>query len=211
MEASEILVAVPTRGQVSWATCTRLQQIRDENPGLPPILYRPGHLSVALTRNHVVREFMAGDWQALIMVDDDVAPSPGLLTLTEGFDSYDVIAMPTFVWRPDIAPTPVPAVWGMSTLQTPNGVGALRSAEVVGTGCIAIHRRVFEGLPDEPFMVGREDDRDVSDDVMFCRAVKTAGFRIGADFRSGADHHARVSLQSFVMSMQAHSTPTGRK
>jgi hypothetical protein len=212
VEAEQILVAVPTRGQVGWATCTRLQEIRDANPGLPPILYRPGHLSVALTRNHIVRAFMEGDWEALIMVDDDVAPASTLLSLVDGFGQYDVVAMPTFVWRPELAPTPVPAVWGMSNLQTPGGNGlGLRSAELVGTGCIAIHRRVFEGLPGEPFMVGHEEGHDVSDDIMFCRAVATAGFRIGADFRTGADHHTTISLQSVVMSMQAHSQPAGRK
>lgn len=205
MNAEEILVAVPTRGLVSWGTCTRLQEIRDANPGLPPIVFRPGHLSVALTRNHIVRQFMEGDWQALIMVDDDVAPASTLLTLVDGFDRYDVIAMPTFVWRPDMAPVPVPAVWGMSNIQTPEGGTGLRAAEIVGTGCIAIHRRVFEGLPAEPFMVGHEEGRDVSDDIMFCRAVTTAGFRIGADFTTAADHHTTVSLQSFVMSIKAHS------
>lgn len=212
MTPEQILVAVPTRGNVSWATCTRLQEIRDANPGLPPILFRPGHLSVALTRNAVVRQFMAGDWEALIMVDDDVAPASTLLSLTDGFDRFDVVAMPTFIWRPNLAPTPIPAVWGMSQIQTANGqAGGLRSAEVVGTGCVAIHRRVFEGLHEEPFMVGREDDHDVSDDIMFCRAVAAAGFRVGADFTTAADHHTTVSLQSFVMSMQAHSSPTGRK
>lgn len=208
MEADKILVAVPTRGQVSWATCTRLQEIRDANPGLPPIVFRPGHLSVALTRNHIVRQFLAGDWEALIMVDDDVVPATTMLSLVEGFDSYDVVAMPTFVWRPNLAPVPVPAVFGMSDIQLVGG-GALRAAEIVGTGCIAIHRRVLEGLHEEPFTVGFEDGRDVSDDIMFCRAVRAAGFTIGADFTTGADHHTTVSLQSFVMSVRAHSTQGG--
>jgi hypothetical protein len=183
-----------------------LQEIRDDNPGLPPIVFRPGHLSVSLTRNHIVRQFLAGDWEALIMVDDDVAPASTLLGLCDNLDAWDVVAMPTFVWRPELAPIPVPAVFGTSGLIASGGV---REAEIVGTGCIAIHRRVLEGLHDEPFTVGFEDGRDVSDDIMFCRAVRAAGFRIGADFTTAADHHTTVSLQSFVMSARAHTTQGG--
>jgi hypothetical protein len=196
LNPEQILVAVPTRGQLSWATVTRLQEIRDNNPGLPPVMFVPGHLSVASTRNAIVREFLAGDWEALVMVDDDVVPASNLLGLCDSLDVWDVVAMPTFIWRPDLAPTPCVAAFGLSGLIASGGV---REAQQVGTGCVAVHRRVLEALPESPFMVGFEDGRDVSDDIMFCRAVKTAGFRIGADFSTAADHHTTVSLQSFVM------------
>jgi hypothetical protein len=202
MDLSKVLVAVPTRGQVSWGTCTRLQALRDANPGLGPVKYVPGHLSVAATRNKIVRLFLEGEWEALLMVDDDVIPASCVLNMVHELGVWDVIAQPTFIWRPEIAPVPITATFGLTSLVAP-GV-AVREAQTVGTGCIAIHRRVLEGLPAEPFCIGFEDGQDVSDDVMFCRAVHTAGFRIGADFTSAADHHTTVSLQSIVMSAQAH-------
>jgi hypothetical protein len=193
LNTDQILVAVPTRGLVSWGTCTRLQEIRDAHPGL---------LSVASTRNAIVRRFMDGDWLALVMVDDDVVPASNLLGLCDSLEVWDVVAMPTFVWRPDIATSPVVAAFGLTQLIVSGGV---REAEQVGTGCVAVHRRVFEALHDNPFAVGFEGGRDVSDDIMFCRAVRTAGFRIGADFTSAADHHTTVSLQSLVMAERARA------
>ena len=50
------MVAVPTRGAIRWETVTALEEARDCTPGLGPIVYQPGNLSVALTRNRIVEQ-----------------------------------------------------------------------------------------------------------------------------------------------------------
>lgn len=183
--AQTIFVGVPTRGQVGWATVTRLQQIRDANPGLVGVLYQPGHLSVAQTRNRIVKAFLETDCEVLVMVDDDVVPPLELLTIASLIPSYAMVGVPTLVWNP---------VAGLHANVYDEEHRPLRSTGKVtecaytGLGCAAISRDAIEDCI--PFRVKDE----VSDDILFCDALRDTDYRIAADFRLAADHHTTVSL-----------------
>ncbi len=184
--AAEILVAVPTRGQVGWATVTRLQEIRDRERGLAPILYQPGHLSVAATRNR-----LAGSWKVLVMVDDDVVPDARMLQLVDLIPEYGIAAAPTLV-----------AINGKLGVNAYGADGrevrgqGVTEVIAVGFGCVAIDRElVHRG---QPFELGYRDGQAVSDDVMFCEKARAAGARVAADFRIACDHHTSVSLAALA-------------
>jgi hypothetical protein len=203
MRYDEILVAVPTRGAIQWATVTRLQEVRDACHGLPPIIYQPGNLSVAQTRNRIVKRFLAGDWRALAMVDDDVVPSPHFLEMRCLLDDYAMLCQPHPFPLPhdpsrlalgafDLAPL------GLVRADLGDGV---TEVDAVATGCVIIAREPLVELGPAPFRIADDPDApEVSDDFLFCRDLRAAGHRIGAWVDHGwfADHHATVSLAPLI-------------
>lgn len=192
------LVTVPTRGVIGWQTVTRLQEIRDRHPGLPPIVYQPGNLSVALTRNTIVKKFLAGPWQLLVMVDDDVVPPPTMLdTFNDMPSGFGVGAIPHVMPHPvtpaELALTAFTDDGGLRVAQLEDG---WNEVDAVATGCVAISRAALVACGPNPFRIENNPDAQVtSDDFLFCQDVKNAGFKIGA-YMDGwyCDHITAVSL-----------------
>lgn len=212
-----VFLSVPTRGQIQWQTVTRLEQIRDENQGLPPILYQPGNLSVALTRNRIVKQFLASSCDTLIMVDDDVVPPPHLLeSLLPIADGFGMVAVPHSM--------PSPSDPGRLVLtsfqETRDGlVGCdlafgLNEVAAVATGCVAISRAALVSLGANPFRIENDPDAVItSDDFLFCADLRKAGFKIGCWWDGWyADHLSTVSLAPiFELQSREMSPLAGRR
>lgn len=201
--ASDILLAVPTRGQISWATATRLEEIRDLNPGLRPIVYQPGNLSVALTRNKIVRQFLETDCEVLAMVDDDVVPPPHFLDIREHLGEFGMVSIPHPM------PTPVGdrlvfTVFdgdgdGLCAVSPQQG---LNECEATATGAVVISREALEAVGEDPFRITHDPTAELtSDDFLFCRDLRACGFKIGY-FWDGwyCDHHTTVGLAPLIES-----------
>lgn len=192
-----VFLSVPTRGQIQWQTVTVLESIRDKNPNLPPVLYQEGNLSVALTRNKIVRKFLKTSAETLVMIDDDTVPSPHFLEVL----------------------TPVPEGYGMVGLPYPTvhngslGFTAYRRKEAgyefvtsfskgwndvdgLGTGCVAIPRTTLVELGPDPFRIEVNPEADVtSDDLLFCRDLQKKQLKIGVWWDGWyADHIRAVGL-----------------
>jgi hypothetical protein len=195
-----IMLAVPTRGQIGWQTVMRLEEIRDATPGLGPIVYQPGNLSVAMTRNRIVERFIESDCSTLVMVDDDVVPPPHAL------DALDAL-IPEF----GMAAIPHPHPWPnepsrvvLSAYDLAEGGGyttatlvdGINEVDAVATGCVAISRAALEATGPAPFRVSHDpSDAITSDDFLFCADLRILGFRIAA-WADGwfCDHVTSVSL-----------------
>ena len=206
MDLSRIQVCVPTRGLVDWNTVVRLGQIRDANPGLPPIHYEAGRLAVTDTRNRISHKFLASDARVLLMVDDDVIPPLGILRMADraACGEVDIVGAPYPIIRVEGAiPFPCALEYDAAhdtyrTLPDPFGRTGLVKVDAIGTGCMAIARRVLEH-PDLqiPFRIGTDEygQLRMSEDVQFCHAAREAGFSVWADFDQRPDHFvAGVSL-----------------
>lgn len=207
MKPSAILISVPTRGMIGWATVTRLEAIRDRYQGMSPILYQPGNLSVAQTRNRIVREFLDGPWQALLMVDDDVIPSPHFLDEARGrLGECDVICLPHPMPNPEAVGHLVFGVFDESEIGLVHAQPefGLNECDAVATGCVLIHRRVLESLGPVAFHIDDDPDAEfTSDDFIFCRDAKQAGYRVGYWWDGWfADHHSTVSLAPLIEARQ---------
>lgn len=86
MRPQDVLIAVPTRGAVRNETIARLNHIR-EREGIGPILFCSGRLSSHETRNELARGFMQGDWDVIVMCDDDVVPPANMLDVLDSLES----------------------------------------------------------------------------------------------------------------------------
>ena len=206
MNPFEIAIAIPTRGSVDWNVLTRLSDIRDAHPGLPPIHYQASGLTVTDARNRIVHWFLTetkAEW--LLQVDDDVIPPVDVLTLAEA--GKDIIGCPYFIFRPPILRLPVPCVFSFekdayTILSKPFGRQGITECDGIGTGCLMIHRRVFQH-PDlqMPFKIGtdRYGRLQLTEDLYFCKRAKEAGFSVWADFDKMADHFTgRISLNDLM-------------
>lgn len=204
MQPSDVLIAVPTRGTVQWSTATRLEAIRDRYPGMAPILYEPGNLSVALTRNRIVKKFMDGPWQALAMIDDDVIPAPHFLELAAHLDGseFGMVCMPH--------PMPNPKNQGQLMLgifaEVEGGFipippqRGLHECDAVATGAVVISRAALVTVGKHPFRITHDPDAEVqSDDLLFCRDLRKHGLKVGY-YMDGwfSDHHSVVALAPLV-------------
>jgi hypothetical protein len=195
---SRILVAVPTRGNPDFRNVMGLQSIRDAAPGLPPIYYAEGRLGICPTRNAIVKAFLGGDFDHLIMVDDDVLPNEAMLGMVD--HGVPIVAAPYYVRRPmDAVSISFPSAYlrrkdGLSYFPH-EGVGLITDPDLaVATGCICIERRVLEAIPVPPFEFILDSDGDIleTEDLNFCRKAKAHGFSIHADFDRMCEHFITV-------------------
>lgn len=167
-------------------------------PGMPPILYQCGNLSVAQTRNRIVRYFHATDCDVLVMVDDDVVPSPHWLERILPFmGEYGMVGLPhpfpdpqnraeirlgVFDWAP--------GGWTYTT----DLEDGLNECDALATGCVAISRQALDALGSDPFHIGDAPFSE-SDDYYFCKDLGNAGFKVGYWWDGWfADHMSTVSL-----------------
>lgn len=196
MNPTLVFVSVPTRGQIQWATVMRLQEIRDAHPGMPPIVYQPGNLSVAQTRNRIVNTFMAGEWETLVMVDDDIVPSPHFLDeILPLADGWGMVALPHPMPHPADRSQIILTVYDdeLSPIVPKSG---LHECGYVATGCVAISRDALDELGPAPFRINADPDAAVtSDDFLFCDDLHDSGFKVGYWWDGWyADHHTVTSL-----------------
>ena len=191
-----VLLAVPTRGTVWFETANALAPYGPQ--------YVREKLSVASGRNRIVREFLKTEAEILVMCDDDVIPPPDFVENLVGCP-YDVIGAPV-----PIAKMPAHEVF-LNVFQVTE-TGAIRTIEVpptghvpvdaVGSGLIAIHRRVLEH-PDltHPFEQQLDDDGVilVGQDLRFCQRVKDAGFTVGVCMEAMCDHFISLHANAIAM------------
>jgi hypothetical protein len=194
-----VMLAVPTRGCVNWQTVTRLEEVRDNTPGLRPIVWQPGNLSVAQTRNRIVNTFLETDCTTLVMVDDDIVPPPSFLeTLDRLIPEFACAAVPHPMPSPADPSTLILTAYlagadGLTACSLEEGVNEV---DAVATGCVAISREAVEAVGPAPFRIDHDPDAPVtSDDFLFCADLRTLGFRIAAWWDGWpCDHISTVSL-----------------
>jgi hypothetical protein len=204
--AYHLMLAVPTRGTVSWQTITRLNEVRDATPGLRPIVFQPGNLSVALTRNRIVETFLASDCETLVMIDDDCVPSPHFLeALDRLVPEYALAAVPHVMPNPADSSRLILTAFdvvagGLTPAALDDGVN---DVDAVATGCVAVSRQALVALGPNPFRISNDPAEPVSDDFLFCADLKAAGFRIAAWWDGWpCDHISTVSLGPLFESQQ---------
>lgn len=188
------MVAIPTRGELN-PRCYDAARVSAASLRTTPVL-KVGHLSVGANRTLIVQDFLVGDDEALVMIDDDVRPPADLSPLVEALGQFDVVAAAYPVFKPELWPLPVIAAWhenGLGQLGPIEGRG-LVEADIVGTGCVAIRRCVLEDLPRAFQETIDADGNLVSDDVNFCRAARNYGYRVGVHMDVRCDHITTVSL-----------------
>ena len=173
----------------------------------------PGKRPIDHARNSIVKTFIEdtdADW--LMMIDDDQTVPENFWQLCAVMDA-DVVSGLTFVWVGNGAPEAMLRVnnYGLDkdhqcyNLPIPD-----KSAQqpykvpIVGTGCIAIRRRVFapppHGLGTSPFFFTYAEDRKVKagEDINFSVAANQKGFTLAVHPGVFFDHTKAIPMSQIA-------------
>lgn len=189
--------------------CAMASTMTPECPFRFGIHVEPGKRGPDFARNSIVKAFMENtdsDW--LVMIDADQVVPENFWQLCTVRDA-DIVSGITPVWVGNMDPEAMYRVnnYGVDdqgrcyNLPMPDdGVKQPYRVPVVGTGCIAIRRRVFapppHGLGTNCFMFTHEDNRKVKagEDVNFSVAANRAGFTIAVHPQVRFDHIKELPL-----------------
>ena len=175
---------------IGWAVQASYQP---DFPFAFTIHVEPGVRGIEYARNRIVNRFMDDttcEW--LYMIDQDQVV-PGNFWQLCLVDNADIISGLTNTWMGAGSPYAMLRV-NQYSLDKDNqcfniapppeamATGAPYFAPIVGTGCIAIRRKVFEKLGRNRFYFTRYEDGRIrgGEDINFCVDAQRAGFRVAA-------------------------------
>jgi len=219
-----VFIAVPTAsGNVHFTVPITFARVMASNtvaecPFRFSVHIEPGKKKEDYARNSIVRTFLNesdADW--LLMIDDDQVIPDNFWELCTVSDA-DVVAGITPVW---VGNMDAETMWRVNNYGVDNQgrcynlpapppeVKAPYRVPVVGTGCIAIRRRVFapkpQGVGDTPFYFTYQEDRKVmgGEDVNFSVECNRAGFTLAVHPGVWFDHMKEVPLMQVERWYQA--------
>jgi GT2 family glycosyltransferase len=218
-----IYIAIPTRDPNFSPVCGKLFMLLLDlvkNPAFSLTIDIVAGDPVDRGRNLICQNFLKSDADYLLMLDDDVVPTPNVLEMAR--QDKDVIGGLYY------ANLPGPGYYSIAyTTDTPPETGAARARLGIGrdientgiievallaTGCMMIHRRVLEGL-EEPFFVMEMDETirwiTDSEDFSFCRKARKAGFRVWLDTGVTCGHIKTLDMRESILWAQEYSRRQG--
>lgn len=187
------------RREFAWVTLPTLRgtkgvEIIWENPGLT------WSNPISSNRNLITKRFLQTDCEWLLMLDDDVVPHCNPAELV--YADKDVVGFParvrsngrTIVWTA-YRDHPSGEHYAAVDLTQLDDIMDLMEVEIVGTGCILIHRRVLEVLK-APFHSEFDEDgiQIYGTDFAFCRKARNAGFHVFTAPNYICEHYKEVGL-----------------
>lgn len=162
-------------------------------------------LNPAKGRNAAVADFLAGDSDCIIFLDDDqVFKSDLALRLAAVLEASPYAAVAPLILKTEAPFQSV--VWqredGRLVPFSPWGKSGIHDAAEMGTGILGVRREVFEGSLPRPFfqlgqIPGHPDE--MMEDVFFTRNAHAAGYRLGVDVEHGAGHTAPYTVWPDVL------------
>lgn len=162
-------------------------------PGLRLMMPTSG-TTIAEKRNLCVRKFLAGPEEWLLFLDSDMTPPPDVIPRLIRHQ-LPIVGALCFGRRPPFVAAA--GHWRDGQLEHLSDfkANALVSVDVIGTGCVLLHRRVLETLDapraDDSAPLGpwfKADTEGAAEDVAFCRLARAAGFEIWVDTSTVVGH-----------------------
>ena len=212
-ESPSVLLAILTREIVTtkWALGFRNLVL----PGGSGVTTRNG-APYDVMRNGACADALAAGYQWVMFLDDDVIP-PNDVFARLVRHSQDVVSGLYYRRQEPICPVAMKlddkgvAQW-VTQWSPPE---CLLDVDLVGAGCLLIHRRVLEGMPAPWFEweIGKAEPVTprgrgaMSEDFAFCMNAKRAGFRVCLDTSIRCEHVGLGQASSQDGSFRPSSLP----
>lgn len=210
----QVVISWPDPGQVEGAFCTSLiELVRARGSRIDGVLRVEGGL-LSRQRNEIVKHFLDGTAEWLLMIDSDeqlsVAAFDKLIATAHAEERPVVAGLYFGTWPGNLIPQPVPHLYrhasdGISVAPIndypPDSVIEIDAG---GTGALLVHRSVLEAIREAA------DDHEGKDwcwfrdlpvaglwlgeDLYFCRRIRSLGFKIHAHTGAILKHRRRYWL-----------------
>lgn len=195
MERKSVLIAILNQGWVR-PELTNAVALMTHDKRYRCKVYYPSARPNEHNRAEIVKKFLEGDWDYLLMIDSDNPPTRNPLDLVEL--DLDIVACPTPQLREG------QLYWVVMRRVEDGYQGYLKrqkglvEADAVGTGCVLIARRVLLEVK-EPFMREWVDGfQELGTDFAFCKRAKQKGFCVWAHWDYVCSHFKTVNLLNFI-------------
>ncbi len=191
-QGPEVMVAILTREIVAtkWAMGFRNLAL----PGTSGVSFRTG-APYDVMRNSACADALAAGFQWVMFLDDDVIPPPDTYARLARHNR-DIVSGLYYRRQPPICPVAMKLdgegkpQW-VTQWNPPN---SLVEVDLVGAGCLLIHRRVLERTPQPWFEweIGKtsapQGRNAMSEDFAFCLRAKEHGFKVHLDTSIQCEH-----------------------
>ncbi len=194
LESKTVLLAILTREIVAtkWAIGFRNLAL----PNNSGVSFRSG-APYDVMRNSACSDGLAAGFQHVMFLDDDVIPPPDVFSRLARHNA-DIVSGLYHRRQEPICPVAmkIDAQGQPQWVTTWSPPECILEVDLVGAGCLLIHRRVLEQMPRPWFEweIGRGDIDPakkrgaMSEDFAFCMNAKRAGFKVHLDTSIRCDH-----------------------
>lgn len=187
------LIGVPTRGQISLGATEFLSKQDND------VYYGPSMISVVHARMKIVDYFLKNSYDALLFLDDDVAPPLGVVSALSAVKQPVVSANYPICRDGHIKSaaytTERGGVWEAS-YQHEFGESGIKKVDGIGLGCCLIQKDVLRALGINFHMRYDGSKLIVGEDLDFSTRAVRAGFDIYYNFNCICDHYKVLSLRT---------------
>lgn len=196
-----VMVRVPTRGNPSMFTIQRMEWMRSQRPEWD-FGYHSNAYSIAIGRNEMCALARQGDFDYLIMLDDDVIPPSRILQLPE--HNLPVVSGLTPVWQAGYHQWNAYEVVDNVSFQTIDlkgwDMGMLREVYAVGASCLCIRKDVLANEALWPLFACRvRPDGTMmflgGEDTWFSMQCQAAGIKVMVDPQCQCEHWRPTGLK----------------
>ena len=207
MDKPKVLLSLPNMGSSHVANSAAVESMMLTDDRVRLHVVRCSAIPVENNQNQVIKQFLAGDWDYWINLDDDQAPVRNPIDLV--FMDKDVVGLPTPVFKHDEVEGENPFYWNVYSWDEQEQVhrphqakkedGALQEVDAVGSGCWVVARRVLETVK-QPMLRRYDDDGIVvmGGDLSFCSKARAAGFKVFAHSDYACRHFKTVDLYELL-------------
>lgn len=212
-EQPSVLLAILTREIVTtkWAFGFRNLAL----PGSSGVSFRSG-APYDVMRNSACSDALAAGFQWVMFLDDDVIPPSDVFARLVRHDR-DIVSGLYYRRQEPICPVAmkIDAQGQAQWVTSWNPPECLLEIDLVGAGCLLIHRRALEGMPRPWFEweIGKAEPATprgrgaMSEDFAFCANARRAGFAIHLDTSIRCEHVGLGQASSQDGSFRPSSLP----
>lgn len=212
-----VAIAVPHMGQMRAELAQLLLSLQAAEPRYSFTWLLAGGMSFHdYARNMIVEEFLKTKAEWLVMVDADILPPRNFLNMLEHPDAK-VVGAVCHIWANGQLQATVysknEATGHYETRPDVVAFSGLVETPVTGTGCLAIHRSVFDKLK-KPYFTFEYDPltraRTKGEDIYFCEQITKAGFKIFVDTNIVCNHMKEIGMYGIFKMTNEYAKQTLR-
>ncbi|MCG8415133.1 MAG: hypothetical protein MI746_13015 [Pseudomonadales bacterium] len=212
MTKPRVLLSLPHMGSHSAANTIAVETMLLTDKRVDLQVARTTGVPFENNINQLVLNFLQGDWDYWINLDEDEAPLNNPIDLV--FLDKDVIGLPAPGFKLNQPDAEHPFYWMVYSwdeaadsyrpYQMKRELGPLQEVDAVSSGCWVVARRVLEAVKQPLSSLWDENGlRKMGGDLHFCTKARAAGFKIYAHYEYPCRHFKTVDLYEVMRLLAA--------